>query len=370
MTASTSAATVEPGASAPTGADHGDAAPMSTGLDFVAVDVETANHHRGSICAIGLVVVRAGRITERHAWLVKPAASLNWFDAYNTALHGIGPADVADADSFEASLQRLIAVVGDLSVVAHNAAFDIGALRDACDAAGLAWPRLQYACSLVMARRALSLISYRLPMVADALGVDLMSHHDAAADAGAAAGIVLALAALQQAPSLSSLATKLLVLLGQVDPDTWQGCHRTYAPGSSGKPLPPAANPDADPHHRLFGQVMVFTGALSLRREDVWAQVAALGAIPESNVTKRTNVLVIGDGFKGADPADFATGKAARAAAQRAKGQDIEVLCESDLLMLLNETGTTGRRGTAHAGTGPQTARSNPDQQISRRTSL
>ncbi|WP_180357805.1 exonuclease domain-containing protein [Streptomyces sp. NP160] len=314
------------------------------GLDFVALDVETANYRRGSICAIGLVIVRGGQITERHAWLVRPAPALDWFDSYNTSLHGIGPADVVAAPSFAASLQRLVTVVGELPVVAHNAAFDIGALRDACDAADLAWPSLTYACSLVMARRALPLISYRLPMVAGALGVDLLSHHDAAADAEAAARIVLAIGAQRRVTSLDALATQLLVLLGQVEPDAWRGCHRTYTSGSGGKPLPPQANPEADPHHYLFGQVMVFTGALSLRREDAWAQVAALGAIPESDVTKRTNLLVIGGGFTGSDPADFATGKAARAAAKRAKGQDIEVLSETDLLSLLNETTTGGRR--------------------------
>jgi len=319
-------------------------AEVGEGLDFVALDVETANHRRGSICAIGLVVVRGGQITERHAWLVRPAPALDWFDSINTALHGIGPADVVAAPTFAASLQRLVAVIGDLPVVTHNAAFDIGALRDACDAADVAWPSLRYACSLVMARRALPLISYRLPMVASALGVEMLSHHDAAADAEAAARIVLVIAAQRRVASLDALAAQLLVLLGQVSPDAWQGCHRTYAPGSGGRPLPPETNRDADPGHCLFGQVMVFTGALSLRREDAWAQVAALGAIPESDVSKRTNILVIGGGFTGSDPADFDTGKAARAAAKRAKGQNIEVLSEADLLTLLSESTTSGRR--------------------------
>jgi DNA polymerase III epsilon subunit-like protein len=51
-------------------------------------------------------------------------------------------------------------------VVAHNAAFDIGALRAGCDAADVEWPTLTYGCSLMMARRSgLGLLSYRLPLV-------------------------------------------------------------------------------------------------------------------------------------------------------------------------------------------------------------
>ena len=80
----------------------------------------------------------------------------------------------------------------------------------------------------------------------------------------------------------------------------------------------------------------------------VWAgEVTLTGAIPEANVTKRTNLLVIGDGFTGADPADFATGKAVRAVAHRPKGQAIENLCERDLFALLEEKNTAGRRTPA-----------------------
>lgn len=35
---------------------------MIPGLDFVAVDVETANRKRGSVCSIGLARVRDGVI--------------------------------------------------------------------------------------------------------------------------------------------------------------------------------------------------------------------------------------------------------------------------------------------------------------------
>jgi DNA polymerase-3 subunit epsilon len=55
-------------------------------------------------------------------------------------------------------------------------------------------------------------------------------------------------------------------------------------------------------------------------------------------------MLVIGDGFAGDDPADFYTGRAAKAAHWRAKGHRIEVLTEADLIDMLTETRTSGAR--------------------------
>lgn len=79
--------------------------------------------------------------------------------------------------------------------------------------------------------------------------------------------------------------------------------------------------------------------AASYRGDDLpgaYALGRALGAIPEKDVTKRTNVLVIGD----LDPAvlipgAITSGKAARAFALQAKGQEIEVMTEEDFLRSL-----------------------------------
>lgn len=315
------------------------------GLDFVALDVETANATRGSICAVGVTIVRGGRVTETVSWLTQPPEKLNWFDPFNVMLHGITPEDVESAPNFAETVQALLAIIGDLPVVAHNAAFDIGALRDGCDADGLPWPTLTYGCSLVMSRQALDLISYRLPLVAAELGVPLDHHHDAGSDSLAAASIVRPLAERTNSATLLGLTTNLGVLLGQLKPGQWFGCRGEYA---SGQAALPTANPDADPANPLFGQVIVFTGGLGIVRAQAWDLVAAAGATPEKGVNKRTTLLVIGDGFIGDDPSDFATGKAARATLKRAKGQRLEVLTEEDLCKLLIEPRTSGYRLAEH----------------------
>ena len=67
-----------------------------------------------------------------------------------------------------------------------------------------------------------------------------------------------------------------------------------------------------------------------------WDDVVKVGGIPELGVTKRTNILVIGD----INPAVLApgmviTGKAAKVFALQDKGQDIELMSEDDFLRSL-----------------------------------
>lgn len=320
---------------------------LSTGLDFVALDVETANYQRGSICAVGLTVVRSGEIVRTHSWLCRPPELLGetWT---NTWIHGIRREDVADKPRFSDLLVEALAVIGDLAVVAHNAAFDIGALREACSYSGISWPRLTYGCTMVMARRALDLPSNGLATVAAELAVPLGRHHDAGSDSLAAAGIALGLAQRTGTTTLNHLADHVGVLLGRLTPIDWSGCHRRPVTGVS-VPLP-GANPDADPNHPLCGAHVAFTGALSIVRHEVRERVAQLGGVPQDGVTRATAFLVIGDGFRGDDPADFFTGKAEKAARYRARGQSIEVLTEQDLMVLLADERMSG---TAAMGTAP-----------------
>lgn len=72
-----------------------------------------------------------------------------------------------------------------------------------------------------------------------------------------------------------------------------------------------------------------------MTRQDAWGAVADFGATPAKGLTRKTTMVVIGDGFRGDDLSDFQTGKARKAVKLREKGQSIEVLTEDDLLELL-----------------------------------
>jgi len=55
-------------------------------MNFVAIDVETANADMASICQIGLAKVENGTLSEEWKTYVDPE---DYFDGINVAIHGI-----------------------------------------------------------------------------------------------------------------------------------------------------------------------------------------------------------------------------------------------------------------------------------------
>ena len=74
-------------------------------LNFAALDFETANHSRSSICQVGIVVVRNNRIVETYETLVNPGDVE--FSVWNVRVHGIREQDVQDKPSLVQILPKL-----------------------------------------------------------------------------------------------------------------------------------------------------------------------------------------------------------------------------------------------------------------------
>jgi DNA polymerase-3 subunit epsilon len=178
-------------------------------LDFVAIDFETANSSAASPCAVGMVRVRDGQIQECLAMLFRPPYGHHLFDAGNIAIHGIRPEDVQDAPDFVDALPDMLLFTEGMTLVAHNASFDMGVLAKASGVVGFDLPPLRFACSLGMARKTYhDLASYRLSTVAYSIGHEEFQHHDALADADACARIVIHMAQRHEVESLGELLEK------------------------------------------------------------------------------------------------------------------------------------------------------------------
>jgi DNA polymerase III epsilon subunit-like protein len=305
-------------------------------LDFVTIDFETANSYRGSPCSVGLVRVRNGSpVAERH-WLIRPPERVDYFAPFNIMIHGITEEMVADAPRWRDALPAIMDFIGDDVVVAHNAGFDTGVIRYACAVDNIEWPELRFLCTMVLARRALSLPSYRLPFVVDALGGCLDEHHDALADARAVAEVVSGLANMRSVGDLDSLAYAVGVRVGQMRGGIYNGSVSIQRGGMSALRRA-ELNPVADPDGYLYGRVVVFTGTLfSMTRQIAWDECSRVGAIAEKSTTKRTNVLVIGDINEAVlRPGATLTKRAQRAFELQDQGQAIEVMTEDDFMRCL-----------------------------------
>jgi DNA polymerase III subunit epsilon len=326
------------------------------GLDFTAIDFETANGFRGSPCAVGLTKVRGGRIVEEASWLMRPPQDYDHFDYHNVRIHGIRAEDVAGKPRFGELFPEIGAFIGDDILAAHNAAFDLGVIRSGLEVSGLPGPAYDYVCTVMLSRRCYSLVSNSLPFAAEEAGVPLVNHHDAAEDARACAGILIDIARRNQAnsiaelylslglamprqqafdPAMDALSKPSLAALAAASGSTAAPLRSFQAgwPEEGANPLP---NPDAEPGHPLYGQTVVFTGHLSMGRPEAKRRSADVGARPESRVTGRTTVLVVGDGFVASDlRSGRLTGKARRVLELHERGQAIEVLSEGEFLQMV-----------------------------------
>ncbi len=305
-------------------------------LSFTAIDFETANRSRGSICSVGLAKVVDGRILETRSWIISPPDG-GGFDAFNSALHGITAADTVDAPDWNSSLSEILDFIGDDTVLAHNAGFDIGALRDACDFAGLEWPVLNYTCTLVLARTMLDLPVYKLPWVTEALGIPPFDHHEAGADAQACALVAIALAESRGSNSVTDLLTAAGVRLGRVEGMSWLGSQKAR-PVSQRTPRAALVPGEINPDGPMAGEVVCFTGRISWSREDAQEMVVRNGGTCSAGKpTKKTTILVTGDYDESSLRPGMTFGsKLARAFELVDQGQKLEIMTEDDFRQKLD----------------------------------
>jgi len=266
-------------------------------LDFTAVDFETANSQRGSVCAVGLVRVRDGRVADKSGGWSAPRRALASSLTPRPPSTASRPRWWSTTPAWREVAAWIVRYAGQDVLVCHNAGYHVSVLRHACAADDVPPPAAGFLCTMVAARRAFRLPSYRLPFVADKCGVELTGRHQVLISARGAAMVAVALARKHGASTPSELADALDIRMGCLEPGRYVSCAGRDRRGSGRDRLVnPGASPDADPDHPPYGQVIVFTGTLQTRtRQQAWGDAARAGAIPEKGVTARTNILVIGD---------------------------------------------------------------------------
>lgn len=159
--------------------------------DFAAIDFETANSSRTSVCSVGIVVVHDGRMVDSAYRLIRPAP--NYYSPFCTAVHGLTRRDTDAAPEFPAVWRELQPLIAGLPLVAHNSPFDEGCLRAVHELYGMPYPHYGFHCTCRASRRIFgkTLPNHRLHTVSAACGYDLTNHHHALADAEACAAIAI-----------------------------------------------------------------------------------------------------------------------------------------------------------------------------------
>ncbi len=158
-------------------------------LNFCAIDFETATHERHSACEMGICVVENGEIVSTKTWLKPP--SYPYFHPRNIDVHGITPNEVSDAPTFDEIWHEAQDLMYGNLMIAHNAGFDAGVLRSCLDYYGFFKPKLNYLCSISIAKKSWKgLPKYGLKSLAEQHNIHF-NHHRAGADAEVCAKISL-----------------------------------------------------------------------------------------------------------------------------------------------------------------------------------
>ena len=157
--------------------------------NFAAIDFETANSERSSICSVGIVVVRDGEIVDSFYSLIQPEP--NYYNYWCSQVHGLCHEDTDNAPIFPKVWAQIEPLIDGLPLVAHNKAFDESCLKAVFRVYQMDYPDYEFHCSCQAARRVYgkSLPNHQLHTVAEACGYQLKNHHHALADAEACAWI-------------------------------------------------------------------------------------------------------------------------------------------------------------------------------------
>jgi DNA polymerase-3 subunit epsilon len=148
---------------------------------FTAIDFETAQPKRWSICQVGLVRVEAGMVTREINRLVRPPE--NFYSSFNIGVHGICECDTESERGFDQIWPEIRDLIEGQTVVAHNMAFDGSCLKQALDFYGLAQPIFEKQCTYKLFKKRLNVLSAEFGIPLD--------HHDALSDARACAALYL-----------------------------------------------------------------------------------------------------------------------------------------------------------------------------------
>lgn len=288
----------------------------STGRNFVAIDVETANSDMASVCQIGVAKYENGKLIDEWSSLIDPE---DWFSGINISIHGIEPEDVIGSPTIPDIIDSLRTFIGNDVCISHTF-FDKSATRRMLNKYELPGLDVRWLDSSSVARRTWKDVErsgYGIANLCKKIGYEF-EHHDALEDAKAAAQVFLA-AVMKSDMGIEEWLARVAKPINPADSITLSQISKT-------------ANVDGD----MFGEVIVFTGALEFPRREAAKLAAKVGCKIGSNVTKKTTLLVVGDQDIGRLAGESKSSKHRRAEELILNGQDIRILKESDFLAVVN----------------------------------
>lgn len=312
-------------------------------MTFTAIDFETANYKRQSVCSIGLAIVEDFQIVKTFTKLIKPTP--NYFENINISIHGISPDMVESEPTFLELWDEIKPYIENQQLVAHNASFDFSALRSVLDFFQIPFPTLDYYCSMRISKSVYpGLLNYQLPTVCKHININNLSHHNATSDALACANIMIQICKENQVTSLEELEARIGFSKGKIFPNSYFPFTHSVGKSSLSKHifdiLPETSTFDTE--HPFYEKRVVFTGELTkLSRNDAKQIVANIGGIIKpDNLSSKSNYLVVGTLDYNRFGKGFKSAKLKNAEEFISHGNDLEIISEDDFFRMVHSENT------------------------------
>lgn len=302
---------------------------------FTLLHTESVNTNKDAVCHIILVPVIDGVRQEPKEYIVNPKASFYF------VMSGITKEQVEEASFFEDVWPEIRQALVDAPFVVcsaegnsvHTLAGTIMRLDQYC-------PAIDFINAKAICRRTMSQISYSLNYLSWEYFQDGIEESDPVAIANRWTDLALMGLGTSDATDLRDFAEKEKIRIGSFSSEEvipslcihtkpYQA-HRGFDAES--------VDVNVNPEHPFYGRNIVFTGKMEvMTRNEARTAVVALGGLAPDNITKDTNILVVGKqdlrvvGEKGL------SGKMKKAAQYKEKGQDIEIMDENDFVEALGQ---------------------------------
>lgn len=276
-------------------------------MNYIVLDLETANPDCASICQIGIVLVENGETIGTRSYLIDPE---DRFDHWNIKVHGIRPEHVAGRPTFPELLPEISGLIGGRIVVTHGS-FDRIAVTKACQKYGLPSVEARWLDNQTVVRRTWPQFSrrgYSLGNLAAHFDI-AFQHHDALEDAIATADIFRR-ALTDSGRSASEWASGVL-----------------RQPGSAASILVQGVSDGP-----FSGRTIVFTGRMQVARKEAARRAAELGFTVAGAVSPATTHLCMGGNGAGA----VTSSKAREAERLRSGGHQVSIMTEDEFWQLLS----------------------------------
>jgi len=285
--------------------------------NYTIIDIETTDFSAfyGDIIEVAAIKIRDNKVVDKFSSLVSIDYEVPEHISDKT---NITTDMLLGANSKKDALSALLDLINDDIVIGHNVNFDINFIYDECLEVGLQPITNDFIDTMRIAKYAVkNLPSYSLRNLAKHFKIEVEVAHRALNDCKTTLNLYLELYSLVSSDSkLLEIAKKIKVDLRKIV----------------------TAGTEVDENNRFYKKNICFTGKMDMLTKAEAAQVVAnLGGINQNNVTKDTNILVLGNLEYQREQFGDKSSKHKKAESLQQNGLETEILTEHDFLDLVKQ---------------------------------